>query len=187
VPPVGLRFPVTLTSGKALVEISGPGIDEPLTCSGTCSFSLGKGMYWLHIKASREVWNMPLTVTKPERVFIDPPSTTARGVGISLILVGGSILGATLVAGTVIDENCPSDRNLECHSREEATPYLLAGFGAGLGLGAVGVVLVVGNGKPSVEVLPATDERARRQPGTFVGLGPVDGSTWPGLSLRTSF
>jgi hypothetical protein len=120
-------------------------------------------------------------------MVIDPPNAGARGLGIAAIIGGGVILGAAFVAATVIDENCRTEGNAQCQSQDEAVPYVLGGYGAGLVLTAVGIVLVVANNKPSVEVLPAHESRARREPGTFVSLGPVEGSTLPGLSLRGSF
>ena len=173
------------------MEIRGPGIDKPLTCSGVCTFSLEQGSYWLDVRTSGRNWTMPVWVTGPERVVIDPPNAGARGIGIALIIVGGIALS---VAGSflyfyVLDcgNNSPYEGTAQCRRAENDVPYFLAAGGVGAVAAAVGIGVFISNNKPSVDVEPALGNRARREPGTSVGLGPVEGSTLPGLSLRTSF
>jgi hypothetical protein len=180
-----------VSSELATVEIRGPGIDKPLTCTGACTFSLEVGNYWLDIRASGRNWTVPIWVTEPERVVIDPPNPGARGIGIALIIVGGSVLSIAGLYAYGVLLNCgsgsPYQGSAQCRRDEDTLPYALGAVGIGAIVSAVGIGVLVSNNKPSVEVLPAHGNRARREPATFVGLGPVEGSTLPGLSLRASF
>jgi hypothetical protein len=190
-PPSEPRFPVTFSSNVASVHIRGPGIEKPLICLGTCTFRLSDGFYWLDIHGSGRTWTIPVTVTEPERVVIEAPNGGVRGLGIAAIIVGGTVLSVAGFVLYVYGVNCRDgayyEGSADCRSLLHDLPYWLAAGGVGAVVGAVGIVLFVSNSKPSVEVLPALGSRARRAPGTFVGLGPVEGSTLPGLSLRASF
>lgn len=190
-PPRGPRFPVTFSTEFAQVEIRGPGIDKPLTCSGACTFSLEQGTHWIDVRTSGRNWTMPVWVTGPERVIVDPPNAGARGIGVGLIIVGGIVLslGGLFLYGYVL--NCGNnglyEGTAQCRREEDAVPYWLGAAGIGAVAAAVGIGVFVSNNKPSVDIEPALGDRAKREPGTFVGLGPVEGSSLPGLSLRASF
>jgi hypothetical protein len=152
---------------------------------------LSEGTYWFDIQTSGRNFSVPVTVTEPESVVIEKPDPGIRGLGIAGIIVGGSILSlAGLVSYSTI-VNCqpgaPDAGSAQCHSAKEALPFWLIAAGVGMVVSAIGIVVVITNNKPSVEILPAVGTRARRAPETFVSLGPVQGSTLPGLSLQTSF
>jgi hypothetical protein len=189
--PAGPRFPVTVSTGAASVLIRGDGIGTPLTCSGSCAFDLWEGTYWFEIRASGRNWTVPVTVTEPEHVVVEKPNSGARGLGVAGIIVGGSLLSvAGLVSYSVLvtcAPGSPDEGSSQCESGENALPYWLAAAGVGAVMSAVGIALFIGNNEPSVEILPALGNRARREPETFIGLGSVRGSTLPGLSLQTSF
>jgi hypothetical protein len=125
-------------------------------------------------------------VSEPERVVIDAPSASTRGLGTVAIIVGGLTSGLAVYGLYVNCEQNPFQWSTNCLTEGKA-PYWLVVGGVGLTMGAVGIVLFVNNDKPSVEVLPALGTRTRREPGTFVGFRPVEGSTLPGLTLRASF
>jgi hypothetical protein len=190
-PPTGPRFPVTVSSGAARVSIRGPGIETPLTCSGTCDFTLWEGTYWFDIQASGRNWTVPVTVTEPWRVVIEKPNAEVRGLGIAGIIVGGLVFSIAGFVSYAILVNCgpggPQEGRASCNSAEKGLPYWLVATGAGAVVTGIGIALFVSNVKPSVELLPVIGRRARRAPETFVGLGSVPGSTLPGLTLQASF
>ncbi|HEX6271384.1 MAG TPA: hypothetical protein VFZ53_00010 [Polyangiaceae bacterium] len=185
------RFPVTFDSDATSLSIRGPGFDKPLTCSATCTFALWEGTYWLEIEASGRRHTVPVTVTEPERVVIEKPNAAARGLGVAGIIVGGSMLSVAGFVGYAYLVSCgngaPDAGSAQCNSTEESLPYWLVTAGVGAVVSVVGIGLFVSNRKPSVEVTPVLGNRARREPGTFVGLAPVGRSTLPGFSLQTSF
>jgi hypothetical protein len=190
-PPTGPRFPVTVDSGVTRVSIRGPGIESPLTCSGTCDFALWEGTYWFDIQASGRNWTVPVTVTEPWRVVIEKPSAELRGLGMAGIIVGGLVFSVAGFVSYAILVNCgpgaPLEGRASCNDAEEALPYWLVVTGAGGVVTGIGIALFVSNVNPSVELMPAIGKRARRAPEAFVGLGPVRGSTLPGLTLQASF
>jgi len=98
--------------------------------------------------------------------------------------IAGFVSYATLVS---CGPGGPNDGSAQCDSAEDALPYWMATVGIGAVVTGVGIGVFVSNNKPSVEVLPALGNRARRAPGTFVGLGSVRGAALPGLSLQASF
>ena len=191
-PELGPSYAVTLDSGSASVSISiqGPGIDKPLTCSGSCTFKLFQGTYWLNIQTATRNWTKPLTVTGAQHVLIDKPNAGARGLGIAGIIVGGAIFSVSaLYAYTTVVSCGPGGLEhgtAQCNALENTLPYWLVGTAAGAVMAGVGIGLFIANNQPSFEVVPA-GSGARREPGTFVGIGSVDGSQSPGLTLRTSF
>lgn len=173
------------------MDIRGPGLEKPLTCAGTCTFSLVQGTHWLDIRASGRTWTKSITVTEAKRVDVETPNPGARGLGIAGIITGGVIL---TIAGSfiyVVLLNCgsggPYEGTHQCRSDMEDLPYWGIAAGAGAVVSAIGIGLFVSNNQPSLEVQPVLGNRVRREPGTFVGLAPVEGSTLPGLSLRASF
>jgi hypothetical protein len=142
------------------------------------------------VQNAGRLWTTSVTVTEAKHVVIEPPSSGARGLGIATIIVGGSIIS---VAGFYIYAtalNCgsggPSAGTASCRSAEKAVPYWLAAIGAGALVSGLGIGLYISNSKPSIQALPVIGKQAQA-PETFVGLAPVEGSTLPGLSLRTSF
>jgi len=185
------RYPVTFDSDATSLSIRGPGFDKPLTCSGTCTFALWEGTYWLEIEASGRRHTVPVTVTEPERVVIEKPNAAARGLGVAGIIVGGSMLSVAGFVGYAYVVTCgsgaPDAGSAQCNSTEKSLPYWLVTGGVGAVVTVVGIGLFVSNRKPSVEIEPVLGNRARREPGTFVGLAPVGGSTLPGFSLQASF
>jgi hypothetical protein len=134
---------------------------------------------------------MPVNVAAPEHVVIDAPSAGGRGVGVVAIIVGGILFSGAGTYAYIIVANCGEhgvyEGTPQCRQDMENLPGWLAAAGIGAVVGGVGILVYASNNKPSVDVLPALGSQARREPGTFVGLGPVEGSTLPGLSLRTSF
>lgn len=191
-PPLsGPRFPVTFSSERASMTIRGPGIEKPLTCSGTCTFSLWEGVYWLDYKIAGRIYTQSVSVTEPERVVIDAPNAGVRGLGIAAILVGGAGLGGAFWYAYGMSVNCtpggPYEDTAQCRNKDEAVPVLLATAAVGGVVAGIGIIVFINNSKPSVEISPAPGNRARGEPGTFVGLGPVEGSTLPGLSLQAAF
>lgn len=191
-PPSGPRHSVTINPGEtASVSIRGPGLKKPLHCSDTCTFDLWEDTYWLDIESSGRTWTMPVTVTEPQRVVVDAPNAGTRTLGIVVVVIGGSILSVAGFVLYVYALDCgggsPYQGTAECRDAKRQAPYWLAAGGAGALISVLGIGLIVSNNKPSLEFQPLTGNRARRTPGTFVGLGSVEGSTLPGLTLRTSF
>jgi hypothetical protein len=189
--PTGPRFPFTVSSGAASVSVRGPGIEKPLTCTGTCAFNLWEGVYWLDIQASGRNFTVPVTVTEPQHVVIEKPNAGLRGLGIAGIILGGSILSVAGLVSYATLVSCgpggPDNGTAQCNSAEDALPYWLAAVAVGAVVTGVGIGVFISNNKPSVEILPVIGKRARRAPETFIGLAPVRGSMLPGLSLQTSF
>ena len=186
------RYPVTFDAvDVASLTIRGPGIDKPLTCSGTCTFRLVEGVYWVDINASGRLHTVTVNVTGPVRVVIEGANAGVRGLGIGTIILGGVVAGGAFWISYSIALNCgqngPYEGTAQCRRDEQALPYLVAAMGVGAVVSVVGILIFIGNNKPSLEIVQPLDNRARRAPGTFIGLGPVEGSTLPGLSLKTSF
>ena len=190
-PPTEPRFPVTVSSGGASVTIRGPGIEKPLTCSGTCAFTLWEGTYWFDVQASGRTWTEPVTVTEPEHVVIEKPNAGARGLGVAGIIVGGLTLSVAGFVSYSILLNCapggPNEGSAQCDSVEEALPYWLA---------TVGIGAVVSARRH--RCLRQQQQTFRRDPaGTrqprAASAGDVHrsrcgpGSPLPGLSLQASF
>ncbi len=173
-----------------MLEIRGPGIEKSLACSGTCSYSLAQGTYWIDIRASGRTWTQRVSVYGPEHVVIETPNASARGLGIASIIVGGIVVSIAASFVYVVALNCgnggPYEGTPQCRNDIDELPYWAAAGGVGLAVSAVGIGVFISNNKPSVEIF-RRDSHARREPGTFVGLGPVEGSALPGLSLRASF
>jgi hypothetical protein len=189
--PADPRFPVTVNAGATSVSIRGLGIDKPLTCSGTCALMLNEGTYWFDIQTSGRNYSVPVTVTEPEQVVIEKPNAGIRGLGIAGIIVGGSILSIAGFVSYSTIVNCqpgaPQEGTSQCNTGKDQLPFWLTAAGVGMVVSAIGIVVVITNNKPTVEIQPAVVSRARRAPETIIGLGPVRGSTLPGLSLQTSF
>jgi hypothetical protein len=149
------------------------------------------GVYWVDIINAGRIYTVSVPVTGPQRVVVDAPSAGARGIGIATIVLGGAVAGGAFWITYSIAVNCgqggPYEGTAQCRSDEKAVPYLAAAMGIGGVVSVVGILIFIGNSKPSVEIVQPLGDHARREPGTFVGLGPVEGSTLPGFSLRTSF
>ena len=166
------------------MQVEGPGLRTPAVCRGKCTLTLSEGTYSVRIDASGRTWFVPVPVSESRRVVVDAPNSAARGLGIALVLIGGSTLSVAGFVAYVGLVTC-TEGSVQCD--DLAVPYWLAATGAGALVGAIGIGLIVSNNKPQVDILPAMGSRARREPGTFIGLGPVQGATGPGLSLRASF
>ena len=191
-PPPGPRFPVTFQAPEnTSVSVRGPGLREPLECSGTCTFDLWEKTYWLEIQSSDRVWTMPVALHENQRVVIDAPNGSARETGIAVVVIGGSIFSVAGLVTYLMLVECSSGGGSydgsQCDSNQDVLPYWLAATGIGAAVSALGIGLVLSNDKPSIDIQPAFGEHARRASGTFVGLGAVDRTTLPGLTLRTSF
>jgi len=185
-PPPGPRYPVTIVSGEASIVLRGPGIERSVTCEGTCDWKLRNGTYWFEVHAGGGIRTVPVTVTEPLRVVVQEPSEELRALGIITIVFGGVVFIVGGLATYSIALTCAGlGRDPQCYDDYGFFPWLAA-TGVGAVVSGVGIGLFVANGKPSLEILPASASRARREPGTFVGFAPVFGGG-PGLSLRASF
>jgi hypothetical protein len=129
---------------------------------------------------------MPVRVTDAEHVVVEAPDAGVRETGFAAVVVGGSIFTLALTYAWFVSESCRQG-STECDSYKDTAPYWLAATGVGVAMTTVGIVIFASNDKPSIEVQPVLGHRARQARGTFVGLRPVEGSTLPALSLRTSF
>jgi hypothetical protein len=163
-------------------------MERSVTCLGTCGWMLPRGVYWFEVRALGRSFTLPVAVTEPQRVVVERPNEDLRAMGIIGIIVGGALFGmAALLVSTAL-VSCsgkPSETKSFC-SGEGFLPMLLA-MAPGAVVGGVGIGLFVGNNKPSLEILPVNGNGARREHGTFAGVGSVEGATLPGPSLQVSF
>jgi hypothetical protein len=157
----------------------------------SCTLALIPGTYRVTVSRAGERSSRRIRIREPQRLILTPPDRGTRDLGTGLAISGlviGGVGSALTLYGLATALPCAygagdEERNGGC----PGATFVIVGLGgmaAGLALGIPGIVLVVKNSRPRVDVEPYAGNAAR-PPQFYLGLG--SGSTLAGLSLGARF
>jgi hypothetical protein len=189
-PPV---FPVQISTTQpgATIVLKGPGGD--IACGERCSLELPQSRYKMVLKdADGTLSTQKLFVEMPTSATVTPPSPGMRSIGITIMVVGlaGIVVGGFLFArvlGQKFVETIARDCAGPCMDEDVPTStWIVAGasLGAGLALGATGLVIFRKNSHALVDISPLGPPRADT---ARLRLTPAAGPRWAGLGLTGGF
>ncbi|HTQ03364.1 MAG TPA: hypothetical protein VMI54_05890 [Polyangiaceae bacterium] len=163
-------------------------------CFRACTLHLVPGTYTVSFRAGSSMVSRSITVNAPSEVVIDTGGGFQRGLGLALIIGGGTV--GFVGAGTLY-----ADQDLSFHSAEDCSvdstqcyrtpswvlPVEIAG-GIGFGTAVVGIVLFL-TAQPSVKVSEPDVAASARASDALARLHvtPDVGANHAGLRLDWSF
>ena len=152
--PVSFR-----TETGATLRIQGQGLAKPGVCETACSLNLLPGNYVVYLESGGRMTPLDLAVRERSEVVVSPANPGQRGVGIGLIIAGGTVAAAGALAfyydvNSKLNEEryADIDPSYEYSTPDWVLPTEIAG-GIGLGVAIVGMVFLF-TASPSLEVVP---------------------------------
>ncbi len=178
------------------ISVQGDGAPpEAGDCSKTCALDLPPGTYTLTFVAGGRTRSRTIAVSEPTEVAVSPGSAAGRGVGLALIISGGTVAvgaAALLYADASLrlqDRRFCSVDPTECYTSPEwIVPVGVGGGAIGLGTAVLGIVFFLA-AQPGVSVAPAGIATASRPESALSRLHvtPELGRNVSGVRLDWSF
>jgi len=153
------KQPVVFRSADgAYLRIQGEGIEKGAgLCFRSCTFQLAPGTYTVSFPSGGSMTSKPFMVNGRDEVVVSAGSGIQRGIGLALIIGGGTVFGAGAIVAYTDVELRLRDANLcdvdpqDCYTSPGwVIPAEIAG-GVGLGVALTGVVVFL-TAQPSVHV-----------------------------------
>ena len=152
-------------------------------CEGTCNLMLVPGMYRVGVVENGESSSRRIKIREPARLTLTPPNPKARDTGVGLV-IGGAVLGGlgSVVflygVGRALPCAYADEQGSDCPKHPATLLFVgLGGMAAGLALAIPGMVLVLKNLGPSVNVDRGGMAGSRRAPAlslqVFGGGAPI--------------
>lgn len=209
-PPPSLARPeaVTIfsTETPGSLRVRGPGVEgEDGACPDSCTLKLAPGNYTVVAPDSDDGHVFPVNVPGACHVVLDPGSPALRGLGMGMMIVGGTALIVGLAAlyydvdsrtrpdrrgctGNVCDEEALEAQSHPYRQPSWVVPAMVAGaIGGVVTLGGTAMFVVF---RPTVSIMPLEAAGARRRVAgdgpRFRGL-PAVGTTRAGFELTGTF
>lgn len=178
-PTLRNTVPITLVSGRPGLELSiWPDGDTRYgqRCESWCNLALVPGLYEVGVAENGVSSSRRIRIREPERLTLTPPSSEARDIG-SGLAIGGLVLGglgsAAFLYGVARAIPCAyaDGSGSNCPEHPQTLIFVgLAGMAAGLAVGIPGIVLVLKNRGPRVDVERFDRDANARSPSLYFRL-----------------
>jgi len=194
-PPVPVTFRGPDRDESLLVQ--GPGIDSNAgVCGAACTLSLSPARYMVTLSSGGKTTSFDVFVQEPSDVVVSPANGFQRGLGLTLMIVGGSVFSIGALTLYVDEQSKLDDRrygdvdpSYRYRSPDWVLPVEIAG-GIGLGVALVGLPIFL-LAHPTMKVLPRRTATAQRRTAAMASsrfrLAPSVGPAGAGMRVGWSF